>query len=81
MLRPSQEFYVLTTVCPPGEFIHKDLIPHDLRIAETVTHFQGEEKQQFLDFASKMLQWQPEKRSTAKDLLEDPFLQLGDEAD
>jgi len=57
------------------------LIPRDLRFAETVTLFQGEEKQQFLDFVSRMLQWQPEKRSTAKDLLEDPFLQLEDEAD
>jgi serine/threonine protein kinase len=56
------------------------LIPQHLRIAETVTLFQGEEKQQFLEFVSKMLQWQPENRSTAKDLLEDPFLQLEDEA-
>jgi hypothetical protein len=57
------------------------LIPRDVGIAETVTLFQGEEKQQFLDFVAKILQWQPEKRSTAKDLLEDPFLQLGDEDD
>jgi serine/threonine-protein kinase SRPK3 len=75
------EFYILTTLRSPGEFIRKDLIPRDLRIAETVTLFQGEDKKQFLDFISKMLQWQPEKRSTAKDLLEDPFLQLGDETD
>jgi len=78
---PVREFCVLTTLFPPGDFIRKDLIPRDLRIAETVTLFQGEEKQQFLDFVTKMLQWQPEKRSTAKDLLEDPFLQLEDEAD
>lgn len=71
----------MTILCPPGEFTRKDLIPRDLAIADTVTLFQGEEKQQFLDFVGKMLQWQPEKRSTAKDLLEDPFLQLGDEAD
>ncbi|RDL35336.1 uncharacterized protein BP5553_07267 [Venustampulla echinocandica] len=64
-----------------GEFIRKDLIPRDLRIAETVTLFQGVENQQFLDFVSKMLQWQPEKRRTAKDLLEDPFLQLEGEDD
>jgi len=57
------------------------LIPQDLRISETVTVFQREEKQQFLDFVSKILQWQPEKRSTAKDLLEHPFLQLDNEAD
>jgi hypothetical protein len=57
------------------------LVPRDLRIADTVTLFQGEEKQQFLDFVSRMLQWQSEKRSTAKELLEDPFLQLEDEVD
>jgi serine/threonine-protein kinase SRPK3 len=57
------------------------LIPRDLGISETVTLFQGEGKQHFLDFVKKMLQWQPEKRSTAKDLLEDPFLQLDDKAD
>ena len=76
-----KDFCELTTICLPGECIRKDLIPPDLRITETVTLFQGEEKQQFLDFVSKMLQWQPEKRSTAKDLLNDPFLQLEDEAD
>ena len=68
-------------LCTLGELIRKELIPRDLRIAETVTLFQGEEKQQFLDFVSKMLQWQPEMRSTAKELLEDPFLQLSDEDD
>ncbi|CZT07638.1 related to protein kinase [Rhynchosporium agropyri] len=63
-----------------GVFVRKDLIPQRLGITVTITLFQEEEKQQFLDFVSKMLQWQPEKRSTAKDLLEDPFLQLDDEA-
>lgn len=28
----------------------------------------------FLDFVQKMLKWQPEKRSTAKELLQDPWL-------
>ena len=52
---PIREFCVLTPLCLPREFIYKDLIPRDLRIAETVTIFQGEEKKQFLDFVSKML--------------------------
>lgn len=71
----------MLTLCPPGEFIRKDLIPREFGIAETVTVFQGEEKKQFLNFVSKMLQWQPEERGTAKELLEDPFLQLEDESD
>ena len=72
---------MLMTPSLPGEFIRKDLIPSDLEIARTVTTFQGEEQTQFLDFVSKMLQWEPEKRSKAKDLLEDPFLKLKDEED
>lgn len=53
---PSHNFSVLITLCSVGEFICKDLIPSDLRITETVTGFQGEDKKQFLDFLSKMLQ-------------------------
>jgi serine/threonine-protein kinase SRPK3 len=52
------------------------LNPRDVDIAETVTLFQGEEKLQFLNFVSRMLQWLPGERSTAKDLLKDPFLKL-----
>ena len=54
-VNPTGEFCVLITLYLPGEFIRKDLIPRDLRISETVTLFKGEEKQQFLDFVSKML--------------------------
>ncbi|KAG9041090.1 hypothetical protein FS842_002725 [Serendipita sp. 407] len=34
----------------------------------------GEEKVLFLDFARKILNWKPEERSTAGELLEDPWL-------
>ena len=34
----------------------------------------GDNKAQFLIFVRKMLQWLPEKRYTAKQLLEDPWL-------
>lgn len=34
----------------------------------------GEEKRLFLDFMMKMLQWLPEKRTTAQQLLNDPWL-------
>ncbi|ATY66998.1 kinase-like domain [Cordyceps militaris] len=66
---------------PPGEFIRKDLIPKDVALSDTVTLFQGEEKQQFLAFIGRMLHWRPEHRSKAKDLLEDPFLQLDGDAE
>ena len=53
-----------------------DLIPKDIKLADTVSLFEGSEKQQFLAFVSRMLQWEPEKRSLPKDLIEDPFLVL-----
>ena len=36
---------------------------------------EGDNKAAFLQFIRKMLQWNPEKRSTAKELLADPWLQ------
>jgi len=39
-----------------------------------VSALEGEEKRLFLSFVSKMLQWLPEDRKTAKELLEDPWL-------
>jgi hypothetical protein len=38
-----------------------------------VTELAGDEKDTFLDLASGMLQWLPEKRKTAKELLQHPF--------
>ena len=34
----------------------------------------GDNKARFLNFIRKMLQWLPERRHTAKQLLEDPWL-------
>jgi serine/threonine protein kinase len=34
----------------------------------------GEDKKLFIEFVRKMLQWLPENRSTAKELLADPWL-------
>ncbi|KAI9744360.1 MAG: hypothetical protein M1835_002773, partial [Candelina submexicana] len=45
-----------------------------LSLANTITSLSGNEKAEFLEFVKKMLQWQPEKRKTAKELLDDPWL-------
>ncbi|PMD34189.1 CMGC protein kinase [Hyaloscypha variabilis F] len=58
-----------------GEFMHKDLIPTDLRLEDSVLSLEGEDKRLFLNFIKQMLQWLPEDRKTAKELLEDPWLQ------
>ncbi|KAH6712576.1 CMGC protein kinase [Leptodontidium sp. MPI-SDFR-AT-0119] len=58
-----------------GEFMHKDLIPTGVSLEDTVLSLEGDDKRQFLGFVKKMLQWLPEDRKTAKELLEDPWLQ------
>lgn len=57
-----------------GCIVRKDLIEEGKELSGTVTELAGEEKAQFLDFAASMLQWLPEKRKTAKELLQHPFL-------
>ncbi len=59
-----------------GEFMHKDLIPTDVSLEGSVLSLEGDDKRLFLNFARKMLQWLPEHRKTAKELLEDPWLAL-----
>lgn len=57
-----------------GEFKHKDLIPNGVNLSDSVLSIEGEDKEQFLTFVRKMLQWLPEKRLSAKELLEDQWL-------
>ncbi len=47
-----------------GEFMHKDLIPTEVRLEDSVLSLEGEYKRLFLDFIKKMLQWLPEDRKT-----------------
>jgi serine/threonine-protein kinase SRPK3 len=54
--------------------MHKELIPTNVNLADSVTSLEAEDKRLYLKFVSKMLQWLPEHRSTAKELLEDPWL-------
>ncbi|KAF5711079.1 kinase domain-containing protein [Fusarium mundagurra] len=53
--------------------IRKDLTIHTRKLEDTITELEGDEKYVFLDFASSMLQWLPEKRKTAKELLQHRF--------
>ncbi|PGH27362.1 CMGC/SRPK protein kinase [Polytolypa hystricis UAMH7299] len=70
----ASEFYGGPFFDENGTFLHEHLIPRDLKLEDTVTTLDGEQKEQFLLFARKMLQWLPEDRKTAKELLEDPWL-------
>jgi serine/threonine-protein kinase SRPK3 len=59
----------LTTGCWRGA---SEIPEGDLESAEQ--QLSGEEKAQLLKFARRMLKWKPEERSSAKELLEDPWL-------
>lgn len=46
----------------------------DVSMETLAKRLEGEDKSMFLDFLRKMLGWDPEKRQTARQLLEDPWL-------
>lgn len=54
--------------------MYKDLIPHACNMGVSVPSLEGKDKEEFLNLVQKMLQWLPEKRKSAKELLEDPWL-------
>jgi serine/threonine-protein kinase SRPK3 len=49
-------------------------IPPTTILEESEENFEGEDKKAFLQFMRKMLQWVPEERQTAKQLLGDPWM-------
>jgi hypothetical protein len=49
-------------------------VPSDVSLENSVTRFEGEKKEKFLTFVRGMLQWRPEDRKTAAQLLKDPWL-------
>lgn len=60
-----------------GSFRYPDLIPgEDFNFSNKTTMLNGQEKTLFIQFAKRMLAWVPEERSTAKQLLDDPWLKM-----
>ncbi|XMA15014.1 hypothetical protein WAI453_007805 [Rhynchosporium graminicola] len=74
LCQTAREFYGGPFFNCEGEFMHKDLIPTCVSLEDSVLSLEGEDKRAFLSFIKKMLQWLPEDRKTAKELLEDPWL-------
>ncbi|KFG77760.1 hypothetical protein MANI_025646 [Metarhizium anisopliae] len=72
MLSSGQRTSIFYT--PDGRFKHPDLVPQDIEFEKTVTRISGLEKAKFLEFAKRMIRWNPSERSTARDLLKDPWL-------
>ena len=75
LCQTAREYYGGPFFNSEGEFIHMDIVPTDVRLEDSVLSLEGEDKRLFLSFIKQMLQWLPEDRKTAKELLEDPWLQ------
>ena len=50
------------------------MIPTGVSLEQSEEFLEGKNKEIFLDFMRGMLQWWPEDRKTAKELLQDPWL-------
>lgn len=58
-----------------GDFLTPGLLTGQIPLEERETTLEGAaEREAFLRFMRKMLQWEPEKRSSAKDLAEDEWI-------
>jgi hypothetical protein len=49
-------------------------IPTKFSLENSISKISGEDKRMFLTFVKRMLKWEPKDRSTAQDLLDDPWL-------
>ena len=52
----------------------QDIVPKKGSLETSEEFLEGEDKEMFLTFMRGMFQWRPEDRKTAKDLLQDPWL-------
>ena len=77
LCQTAREYYGGPFFKSDGEFMHKGLIPTEIKLEDSVLSLRGKEKRLFLDFIRMMLQWLPENRKTAKELIEHPWLQEG----
>ena len=57
-----------------GELHDPDLTLDGFSFEKTIASIHGEEKRRFIQFVKKMIKWDPKQRSTAKELLNDPWL-------
>ncbi|KXS93469.1 hypothetical protein AC578_9220 [Pseudocercospora eumusae] len=57
-----------------GSFRNPSLLPGNFSFESSISGMNGAEKEMFINFAKRMIRWCPNERSTAKELLEDPWL-------
>ena len=56
LCQTAREYYGGPFFNSKGEFMHKDLIPTDVKLKDSVPSLEGEDKRLFLDFIKQMLQ-------------------------
>ncbi|KAM3502500.1 hypothetical protein MY11210_009046 [Beauveria gryllotalpidicola] len=57
-----------------GEFTAQETMLNPVTLEQRETTLSGEDKADFLRFMRRMLQWEPEKRSSAKSLAQDDWI-------
>jgi hypothetical protein len=57
-----------------GEFREKALLRGPTPLEQRETTLEGEDRESFLRMMRRMLQWEPEKRSSARELAEDEWI-------
>ena len=60
--------------CSIGDFLDDIPISDSTSLNKLETNLKGEDQKRFLDMMNKMLQWDPSKRSSAKDLARDEWI-------
>ncbi|KAF2724690.1 kinase-like protein [Polychaeton citri CBS 116435] len=78
--QPSELFHGQRTSAfysSDGNLRNKALVPSDLTLENSISQIKGQEKEKFLKFVKRMTRWILEDRSTAKELLDDPWLFTG----
>lgn len=65
----------LLTLISSGKFLNQELLTASVPLEQRESTLEGTaEREAFLRFMDKMLQWEPSKRSSAKELAEDEWL-------
>ena len=60
---------------PDGQFEGTTIAPSDFNSESSIRNIDNDEdKRLFIEFVQRMIKWLPEERSTAKELLQDPWL-------
>ncbi|KAJ9490350.1 hypothetical protein VN97_g2932 [Penicillium thymicola] len=72
----AQEFFNGPFFNTEDEFRYSELIP-SRSLEDTAPFLEEKDREAFLSFVRQMLTWLPEKRKSARELMDHPFLKLG----